>query len=223
MRVLVVGDLHAPAVHEQYLSFCKSVAKKHRTNSVVFIGDIVDHEAISRHEKNPELPAALDEFNIALKTVKEWHKAFPKAVVCIGNHDERVNRRAKSEGIPSMYLKPYNDVYGTKGWLWGNEHIIDDVLYTHGTNWSGKSPAFNAACYLRRSVVCGHCHSISSIAFHSNGADTIFGMNVGAGVDEQHLAFSYGRYSLKKPVLSCGVVIDGHPYLERKHVGRKED
>lgn len=214
----MVGDLHAPATHPDYLIFCKAMAKKHKTNKVVFIGDIIDHEAISRHEKNPELPSALDEFNIALKEVKEWYKAFPKALVCIGNHDERVNRRAKSEGIPSMYLRPYNDVYGTKGWSWEYEHNIDNVLYFHGTNWSGRSPAFNAACQLRKSVVAGHCHSIASIAFHNNGNDTIFGMNVGAGVDHNHLALSYGRYSLKKPVLSCGVVINGHPYLERKYV-----
>jgi len=50
----------------------------------------------------------------------------------------------------------------------------------------------------------------------NNGEDTIFGMNVGAGVDANHLALSYGRYSLKKPVFSCGVVRDGHPYLEIK-------
>ena len=25
---------------------------------------------------------------------------------------------------------------------------------------------------------------------------------------------SYGKNLIKKPVISCGVVIDGHPYLE---------
>lgn len=213
-RVLVIGDLHAPATHKNYLAFCKKVARMHDTNRTVFIGDIIDHEAISRHEKNPDLPAAKDEFDQTMKVVKRWYKEFPEAVVCIGNHDERVMRRAKAEGIPSMYLKPYNDVYGTYGWTWANEHVIDGILYTHGTNWSGKSPAFNAACYLRRSVVCGHCHSIASISHHNNGVDTIFGMNVGAGVDADHLALSYGRYSLRKPVLSCGVVKNGQPYLE---------
>jgi len=215
-KVLVVGDIHAPATDKRYLNFCKKIYKKYDCNKVVFIGDIIDHEAISRHEKNPELPAALDEFNLALKEVKRWHKAFPEAVVCIGNHDERVNRRAKSEGIPSLYLKPFNDVYGTNGWDWDYDHVIDDVLYTHGMGWSGKTPAFNAACQLRKSVVCGHYHSVASITYHTNRDDTIFGMNVGAGVDDDHLAYSYGKFSLKKPVISCGVVINGHPYLERK-------
>jgi hypothetical protein len=212
--VLVVGDLHAPATHEKYLSFCKKISRKYNTNKTVFIGDIVDHEAISRHEKNPDLPSAHSEYLIAQKQVNQWYRAFPNAVVCIGNHDERVMRRAKSEGIPSLYLKPYNDVYGTRGWTWAYDHVVDGILYTHGTNWSGKTPAFNAACYLRRSVVCGHLHSVASISHHNNGTDTIFGMNVGCGVDAEHLAMLYGRYSLKKPFLSCGVVKDGHPYLE---------
>jgi len=215
-RVLVIGDLHAPAIHKEYLSFVKKIAKKYNTTKTVFIGDIIDHEAISRHEKNPELPSALDEYNIAVKEIKRWHKAFPKASVCIGNHDERVLRTAKGSGVPSLYLKPFNEVYGTNGWDWKYEHKHDNVIYTHGIGWSGLMPAFNAAKFLRQSVVCGHTHSVANICYHSNDNDSIFGMNVGCGVDNNHLAMSYGKYSLKKPVLSCGVVIDGHPYLERK-------
>ena len=215
-RVLVIGDLHAPATHPDYYKFVRKIQKKYNTNRTVFIGDVIDHEAISRHEKNPELPAALDEFKTALKQIKKWHRAFPEAVVCIGNHDERVMRTAKGAGIPGIYLRPYNEVYGTDGWNWLYRYHCDDVLYTHGTGWSGLSPAFNAAKQTRQSVVCGHVHSVGSINYHTNDTDTIFGMNVGAGVDSEHLAMSYGKFSLKKPVLSCGVVINGHPYLERK-------
>jgi len=214
----VIGDIHAPATHPDYFGFVRKIQKKYNTNKTVFIGDIIDHEAITFHEKNPELPAALDEYYIALKQVKKWHKAFPKATVCIGNHDERVMRKAKTVGIPGIYLRPFNEVYGTSGWNWLYQHHCDDVLYTHGTGWSGLSPAFNAARQTRQSVVSGHTHSIASINYHCNGKDSIFGMNVGAGVDDEHLAMQYGRFSLKKPVFSCGVVINGHPYLERKDV-----
>ena len=113
-----------------------------------------------------------------------------------------------------MYLKSFNDVYGTTGWEWTHEYEHDNVLYTHGIGWSGKTPAFNAANYLRKSVVCGHTHSVAAIGWHNNGTDVLFGMNVGSGVDTSHLAMSYGRHSLKKPMISCGVVINGRPYLE---------
>lgn len=213
--VLVVGDLHAPATHPLYLNFCKTIARKHRTNEVVIIGDIIDNESISRHEKNPELPAAKEEFNSAMETVKQWYKAFPNAKICIGNHDERITKKARAEGIPSFYLRTYNDVYGTSRWKWDYEHNIDGVHYFHGTGWGGKTPAFNAANYLRMSVVSGHCHSIASIHFHNNGHDTIFGMNVGSGVDINHPALNYSKNNLKKSILSCGVVKNGQfPYLE---------
>jgi hypothetical protein len=39
-------------------------------------------------------------------------------------------------------------------------------------------------------------------------------MNVGCGVDRKHLAMKYGEDHIKKPVISCGVVIDGKPYME---------
>lgn len=214
-RVLVIGDLHAPATNEDYLLFVKRIQKKHKTSKTVFIGDIIDHEAISFHAKNPELPSALDEYSQAIRIVKAWHRSFPNALVCIGNHDIRVNRIAKKEGIPSMYLLPFNDVYGTFGWDWKFEHTIDGVLYTHGTDWGGKTPAFSSAQAARLSIVCGHFHSIAGINYHFNGNDTIFGMNVGCGVDMNHPTYSYSKHALKRPVLSCGVVIDGHPYLER--------
>lgn len=214
-RVLVIGDLHAPATDERYLAFVKKIQDKYLTTKTVFIGDIIDHEAVSFHDKNPELPSALEEYKQASKIVRSFHTAFPNALVCIGNHDIRVNRIAKKGGIPSMYLAPFNNIYGTVGWDWDYQHTIDDVLYTHGTDWGGKTPAFTAAQSARSSVVCGHFHSIAGLNFHYNGKDTIFGMNVGCGVDLKHPTYNYSKHSLKRPVISCGVVINGHPYLER--------
>ena len=53
-RVLVIGDLHLPAEHPDYYAFIKDVKRKYRTDTTVFIGDIVDHHAISFHKKHPE-------------------------------------------------------------------------------------------------------------------------------------------------------------------------
>jgi hypothetical protein len=40
-------------------------------------------------------------------------------------------------------------------------------------------------------------------------------MDTGCGVDGNHPAMAYGKHLLSRPVLGCGVVIDGHPYYER--------
>lgn len=213
-RVLVVGDLHCPAVHPRYLGFVKKIQKKYSTDRTVFIGDVVDHAAISFHKKHPENPAAMDEYRQAMTELKKWIKAFPEATVTIGNHDERVARLAADAGIPDHYLRTYNDVYGTPNWNWVPSIDIDGVHYYHGIGASGLYPSFNSAKMRLQSVVMGHYHSVASINWICGPTSRLFGMNVGSGIDREHPAMKYGSAYLKKPILSCGVVIDGHPYLE---------
>jgi len=219
MRVLVIGDLHAPAVHKDYMGFVKSVKKKYRTNKTVFIGDIVDSHAISFHAKHPEAPAAMAEYNNAMSEIKKWHKAFPDSIVTIGNHDERVHRIAADRGIPAMYLKEYAEVYETPRWDWENLTVIDGVCYTHGAGSGGINPAFGLAKSRMQSVVCGHNHSLACINWTAGPEDRLFGMQIGCGVDRHHIAMDYGKNMLRKPMVSCGIVIDGHPYLELMHMG----
>jgi predicted phosphodiesterase len=213
-RVLVVGDLHCPAVHSQYLDFVRDVKKKYRTDTTVFIGDVVDHASISFHKKNPEHPAAMDEYHLATECLQTWIKAFPRAVVTIGNHDERVARLAADAGIPGHYLREYSAVYRTKNWDWVHSFEMDNVYYYHGVGAGGMYPAINAAKMRLQSVVMGHYHSVAGINWIVGPTSRIFGMNVGSGVDRFHPAMQYGSAYLKKPIVSCGVVINGHPYLE---------
>lgn len=215
MKTLVIGDLHCPADHEDYFDFCKDMKKKYKTNNTVFIGDIIDHEAISCHDKNPSLPSPVDEFMQAISRVWRWHKEFKNAKVCIGNHDARVHKKASKNGIPEFYLKAYPDTYGTPSWNWDFHFDVDGVHYTHGDGWGSQYPAFNAAKARLQSVVCGHHHSIAGIQWIKGPTTMYFGMNVGAGVDQRHPALLYSRPHLKKAILSCGIVIDGkQPYLE---------
>ena len=215
-RVLVIGDVHLPAEREDYLDFCKGLRKKYKTNQVVFIGDILDHHAISFHQKHPEADSAVAEYHRAIEKLKDWKKAFPKAKVCIGNHDERIHRLASSSGIPSMYLRDYKDVFNTPGWEWEYEWIIDNVSYLHGTGTrTGVCPSLNQAKARMQSTVCGHIHSVGSIAWAQGpGENKIFGFNVPCGVDREHILMYYSKNFIRKPVNGAGVVINGKPYLE---------
>lgn len=132
-RVLVIGDIHCPAHHPGYLQFCKDLYREWRCNTVVFIGDVVDLQAISFHAHNPNCPGPADEYILAKRQIQQWYRAFPKAKVCIGNHDERVIRLAESVNIPSRFLRDYADIWCTPGWNWKYEHIVDGVYYFHGT------------------------------------------------------------------------------------------
>ena len=213
-RVLVIGDLHLPAVHSDYLEFCKALKKKYRTNKTVFIGDVLDLHAISFHKKHPESDGAMAEYDKAMEDLKEWKRSFPTARVCIGNHDERIHRLAADSGIPQMYLREYSELYKTPKWEWDYSFVEDDVFYYHGTGQNNQYPSFNAARTRGCSVVSGHTHSVASINWMAGPTHKVFGMNVGSGIDINHKGMAYGNVFLKKPIISAGVVIDGHPYLE---------
>jgi len=215
-NVLVVGDLHLPAERQDYLQFCKDMKRKHKVKQVVFIGDILDHHAISFHQKNPDSDGAVAEYNKAMDALRKWNKTFPMARVCIGNHDERVHRMAAASGIPAMYLKEYSDIYETPDWDWKYDHNIDGVYYYHGTGANGGlCPAFNTAKARLQSSIAGHIHSTAAILYTAGPTgEKLFCMNVPNGVDKDHELMYYSRNFLRKPVNGVGIVKDGKPYME---------
>ncbi len=209
-NTIIIGDPHEPFTLEQYKYFIRYVQEKYECGSVVNIGDMVDNHAVSYHEKDPEGKSAGDEFNLALAKCKEWYNLFPEAKVCIGNHDALPFRKAFTAGLPQRWLKSYQELLESpKEWEWDFTHEICDVIYQHGTGMSGEMAAINAARENRKSTVIGHLHTVSNIRFLASYKDLIFGMNVGCGIDHNQYAFAYGKQNTRKPVISCGVVIEG--------------
>ena len=213
-KVLVIPDLHLPVAHPCALDFCVDIYNKHECDEVVFIGDIVDHHAISFHDKNPNCPSAKDEYLAVGEDLVEWRDTFPEATVVLGNHDERPERIASKDGIPELYLKPYKEVWETPDWDWVFDTEIDDVYYFHGIGSTGKTPAFNKTDSVHMSVVMGHVHSVAGIHWGAGPKARWFGMDVGCLIDREAWQFAYGKHSKKKPLLGCGVVLDGIPYYE---------
>ena len=214
MKVLAIGDPHEPVCRDGYLRFCKKIYRKYNCNKVVIIGDIVDWHGISFHAKHPHAPSSFTEYGLAKKGIKKWYKAFPKASVCIGNHDSRVIRLAESVNIPEELLKEYNDAWDTPKWKWDFDFTIDSVQYTHGIGYGGLHPAFNAARHQGMSVVMGHIHSVGGTKWCVSSDRRWFGMDVGCGIDDKKYAFAYGKHIKRKSVISCGVVLNGMPYHE---------
>lgn len=209
MNVGVVGDLHLPFTHPMYLDFCRDTFKRWKVNSVVFIGDVVDHHALSRFVHDPNGLSAESEFLAAQAGVWRWRKAFPTARVCIGNHDDRCYRTAREAGLPDRYLKTYKEIWDTPDWDWQLEFVIDGMYYFHGTGCSGKFAAYNQAIERRMSTAMGHVHSNGGVMCHTNPTSRVVGVAVGCGVDIDAYALAYGKPSPKRPVLGCAVVIDG--------------
>ena len=203
-RILVIGDLHAPFELDGYLEFCQETYAKFLCNQVIFIGDIIDNHYSSYHETFSDALGGADELRYAIKAVKKWRKSFPVADVIIGNHDRMVMRKAQTSDIPSMWIKSYNEVLGTK-WSWVERVVYDNVQYVHGEGGTARTKAKNDMM----STVQGHIHTQSYCERMVGRNFRIFGMQVGCGIDTSSYAAAYAKH-FKKQAIGCGVVLGGH-------------
>lgn len=204
----IIGDTHEPYCKAGYLEFCVETFKTFGVDEVIHIGDEVDNAALSYHEKQTAMPNVDTEMEQAMQAMKRWYSAFPDVRVCVGNHSALPFRQATTAGIPARMLKSYRDMWeAPKTWNWQLDFDIDNVLYTHIIP-SGIGGALKHAMKVRQSTVGGHCHAFGGVNYSASYRDSIFGMNVGCGVDNDHMAFAYGKNFATKPMLSCGIVAD---------------
>lgn len=218
-NVLIIGDMHCPGMLKAYPPFLTRTQKKYKCDRVVVIGDAVDNGAISYHEKHPGLSSPAQEFKAAKKQLARVYERFPTADWLLGNHDTLTERQAITAGLLPEWLKDYEDIWGVPGWKVHERFAnltIDEVDYLHGD--AGRAGQFSAVKTSRarfRSTVMGHTHSEAGIWWTVNANNKIFGMNVGTGLDWKLLQFSYGRKFINKPVVGCGVVLNGkYPHFE---------
>ena len=203
-RILVIGDLHCPFEMEGYFEYCLETYDRHACNQVIFIGDLIDSHATSRHETDPDGLSAKTELEIAIEDLQKWRDAFPVADVIIGNHDRVVMRRAFSSSIPSIWIKSFNEVLGTS-WNWTERIEYDGVQYVHGEGGTARTKAKNDL----QSTVQGHIHTQAYVEWMVGNRTKLFGMQVGCGLDRETYAAAYAKH-YKKQAIGCGVVIGGH-------------
>lgn len=209
MSVLIVGDTHLPFIHPHYLDFCKQTYNKFKCKTVVHIGDLVDNHSINYYEHDPDGWSPHQEMEKADGMLAKWFKAFPKLLLCRGNHDSLVDRKNKTAGLPKRCFKPFREIWNLPpGWIDDFEFQIDGVKYVHGSQCSGKHPHINMAINSRQSTVIGHVHTVAGVEWSASSRDIIFGMSVGCGIHKSSYAFAYGKDFKSKPILSCGVVLE---------------
>jgi len=211
MNTLIIGDTHLPFTHRDYLPWCREVAHEYKVKRTCHVGDIVDNHAISFHDHDPEGMSAGEELIAARKEVARWVKAFPDMHCAVGNHDELGRRQAYGNGIPATYLKSFADVLGLPStWRFRFNWQFDNAWQmTHGTGSSGHDAAFKVAVNHRVSTAQGHIHTAAGVKHHASNKDIIWGLQVGCGIDRKAYAFNYGRDFITKPILGCGLVLEG--------------
>jgi len=205
----VISDPHEPYTKKGYRDFCYDTFNTFSVDEVIHIGDEVDNAALSYHEKQTGMDAAETEMEEAMKQMKKWYQTFPEVKVCVGNHSALPFRKATTAGIPTRMLKSYEEMWeAPTGWKWDMDFTIDNVLYTHGIGAGGINGALRLAMKNRQSTVIGHSHSFGGVGYSASYRDLIFGLNVGCGIDVDHMAFNYGKEYANKPTLGCGIVAD---------------
>ena len=204
LRILVIGDLHEPFTLTGYLEHCKYVYAKHNCNRVVFIGDVIDNHYSSYHDPDPDGMGGGDELDLAIKKLGSWYKAFPKADVCIGNHDRIISRKAFSSGVPKRWIKGMAEVLGTPNWNYDTRFVYDGVQYIHGESGRASKKAKDDMM----STVQGHRHTEMFTEFIVGANFRVFGCAVGCGIDNTSYAMAYGK-NFKKPAIGCAVIFGG--------------
>ena len=210
-RVLIIGDTHCPCLLDGYVDFLEDIYASWDCDRVVMIGDLVDNCALSFHLKKPHQKDPLREYDEAIEQVSTITEAFPEADLLLGNHDALPYRWCNEVGIPEEMMRDFSSIFNLpEHWTVHPRYsqlVIDGCIYQHGDR--GRSSAILNAKAEFQSVIQGHHHAKAGIEFTANRNHRIFGMQVGCGTDWHHHQQDYGvRYSAK-PIIGCGVVIDG--------------
>jgi len=216
--VLVISDMHAPYNHPDMIPFLEAIKQKYKPDRVIGIGDELDYHALSFHDSDPDLPSASGELKLGQAVLRQVAHLFPDVDLVDSNHGSMAFRRAKAHGIPRHLIVSYRDAIfereGGDGWNW---HQRLTVTLSNGqkcvfVHTAGVDCLRNAE-HLGMCFVQGHHHEKFEIRYSSNPEKLYWGMTVGCLIDDDQLAFAYNKLNRCRPLIGCGIIIDGLPKL----------
>lgn len=221
---LIISDLQHPFAHKDAYDFLKAVNKKYKPNLVYCIGDEADFHNLSKWVKNPDGLGAVEEYNAMIKEMKKLYRLFPVCKVCISNHTSRPFRKAFDAGIPSIFLKTYQEfMQAPKTWKWAQEWTTKfGTLLVHGDGLAGGANRGLKALQSRmKSIIYGHWHTEAAIKYFANQDSLLFAMAVGCLIDHKKYAFVYQKLNPTKPILTVGLLVNNIPRLIPMYLDKK--
>ena len=213
--ILVISDMHIPYHHKDTVDFLKAIKKEYKPDQVICVGDEVDKHAMSFHDSDPDLMAAGDELEEAIKALQDIYDMFPEVDLVDSNHGSMVYRKGKHHGIPRKYLRDYGEVLESpKGWQWHNDLTLrlsngQDIYICHGMMKDGMKLAQR----MGMNCISGHYHTEFSIKYASSPNQLYWSLQVGCLIDDKSLAFHYNKTTATRPIIGTGMVLEGQPLL----------
>ena len=214
-RVLVIGDTHAPAMLDEYPEFLATMYETWDCDRVVHIGDLADFHGISFHAKEFGLQDITKEIDDARAQVAGLVDYFPKVEYLTGTHSALPARQAAQAGLPPSLVKSLPEILDLPtGWKIHPRHhdlVIDGVIYRHGDKGRGnqQNAAFLNASLELASVGQGHYHAQAGVCYGVNQKTWFFGLQVGCRTDPRSPYLNYSKIYSRRPILGCGIVLDG--------------
>jgi hypothetical protein len=228
-RVLVIGDPHlGPGTsHRDYLPFLCAVRNKYRLDTHLCVGDVADWHSISYHEREFWAVGADEELAAIRKCVGPWAKEFPRLYITRGNHDALPERRLKTHGLPrAMGGADYNQLLSAPaGWVWDSTHhwrmkcgVKVVMSHAFSGSWTALAKAADTCCLIQ-----GHHHEMGGVVWSNNPNGETWALSAGCGINPNASAFNYrstGKRQLNRPILGCGIIIDGTAQFLPMWLGR---
>jgi predicted phosphodiesterase len=211
--ILLIPDTHAPFMHPQAVDFLREIKKEYKPNRIFQMGDLIDQFAFSKFARDPDTANCDQELERALDQLGDLYDLFPKVEMCIGNHDNRIMKRAAEAGISKKFIKELKDIYQLpKDWIVAENFRIPemDLMIMHGEGFSGRGAMVQLLQTFRRNAAIGHLHGQAGTFWLSNGSPS-WVLATGCLVDPRAYAFKYSQFHKDQPILGCGVIVGGTP------------
>lgn len=209
MRILALGDVHAPFHHVKALEWAYRLADKFKPTHVIQVGDLLDQFAFSRYPKviklNPE-----EELELGRRAAEEMWSHFKGCInyQCRGNHDDRIFKRALSAApeLASLVGQSLRTLYSFPGvrtvYDGREELIINGIAFQHGH----RSRLGDHARFNQMATVVGHSHT-GGVVYLRNALRTFWELNAGFLGDVASPAFGYhAQKRIHTTTLGAGLI-----------------
>lgn len=213
---LAIPDPQEPYALEDAVAFCRRVRAEFNIprENVVHLGDEADHLYGSRFPVDPDNEIGpLGELKWLRDRMKVWYGEWDKMRICKSNHSDRWYKKAAGAQIPEQLIRARHEILeAPQGWVWQDFWDFRDGAMPwraeHGHN--GARNTKQRAIENGVSTVHGHYHSDGKAEWaHTAGGQLLWGMAAGCLIDPEAIAFKYNRRDRFKPILGCGVILDG--------------
>jgi predicted phosphodiesterase len=193
--VFLLPDQHFPNNDVDLCAAAVRMVKDLKPEQIVFLGDLLDYSAISRHRKGDREPSIQETVDSAYYFLRDLRAASPGSQMTLleGNHEDRLPNALKDKGLAPLVSVRRGGTEEAN--VWSSEHVLrldelgieqefppencsyehaevrvfDNLAARHGHIAKKGSGASGLAMLekLRRNIIFGHTHR-QSITFHTH-------------------------------------------------------